>query len=1108
MKRFLLFILCCFAGIAIARAQALQVNGVVKDESGAPVIGATVIVKGTQTGVTTVSDGSFRITAPSVESILEISFIGYETAEVRAASNVQVTLRSTATAIDEVVVTGMTTMDRRLFTGATDRLAAEDIQLAGVPDISRGLEGRSAGVSVQNVSATFGTAPKIRVRGATSILGSSKPLWVVDGVIMEDITDVSTDDLSSGDALTLISSAVAGLNADDIETFQILKDGSATSIYGAKAMAGVIVITTKKGRPGTARINYTGEFSTRLKPTYHDYDIMNSQDQMGVYREMESKGWLNFAETYRSKNSGVYGRMYKLLNTYDPTTGMFGLANTSEAKNAYLREAEMRNTDWFDLLFKNSVSQTHSVSISTGSERSSSYISMSIMNDPGWYEQSTVKRYTANANNSYRILDNLTMTMQTNASYRKQRAPGTIGQTQDLVSGEVERAFDINPFSYAMNTSRAMDADTYYTRNYTDFNIRHELANNYIDLNVITAKFQGELKWNVIQGLDLSVLGALQYQSSSQAHKVNENSNQANAYRAMEDDTIRENNNYLYDDPDVTNALPVSVLEEGGFYNKTEHKMLAYDFRASANWNKTFNGSHIVSLFGAMDVHAVNRSNDWFQGWGTLYEYGEIAFYNYLAFKQLAEGNNDYYTLTNTRIRTAGYVVNGTYSFEGKYVINGTLRYDGSNRLGKNRSARWLPTWNISGSWNAHEEEFFKRQSVMSNLTIRPSYSLTGDAGPGSVSNSTHIIYNYTPWRHSADDRETGLQIEYVGNSDLTYEKKHEFNIGVDMGFIGNRINLSTDVYFRNNFDLIGLVTTQGVSGDIMRYANIADMKSKGVEVTLSTRNIMIPNFTWSTDLTFSWAKNEITNYKTTQRMFNLLTGSMSSYSLEGYPVGALFSIPFAGLDENGLPMFYIEGELVDKDNYSKINFQSTEDLDWLHYDGPTDAPYTGGFNNTFKYKNFSLGVFMTYGFGNKIRMTPVFKSSYSDLDSHSRVFKNRWMIPGDELTTDVPVLASYRQTQDINYLSRAYNAYNYSTARVAKGDFIRLKEVSLTYDLPSAWVSKMKMSNMSLRFSGTNLLLLYADKKLNGQDPEYYQSGGVSSPLAKQFTFTLRFGF
>lgn len=228
-----------------------------------------------------------------------------------------ITLVSDVQTLSEVVVTGMQKMDKRLFTGAATKLSAENIKLDGIPEISRALEGRAAGVSVQNVSGTFGTAPKIRVRGATSIYGSSKPLWVVDGVIMEDVTEVDADNLSSGDAVTLISSAIAGLNADDIESFQILKDGSATSIYGARAMAGVIVVTTKKGKAGSSKITYTGEYTMRLKPNYRHFNILNSQEQMGVYKELDNAGYLNLADMYRASNSGIYGKMYHLINDYD-----------------------------------------------------------------------------------------------------------------------------------------------------------------------------------------------------------------------------------------------------------------------------------------------------------------------------------------------------------------------------------------------------------------------------------------------------------------------------------------------------------------------------------------------------------------------------------------------------------------------------------------------------------------------------------------------------------------------------------------------------------------------------------------------------------------------
>lgn len=207
---------------------------------------------------------------------------------------------------------------------------------------------------------------------------------------------------------------------------------------------------------------------------------MNSQDQMGIYKELQDKGWLNLASTYRAANSGVYGKMYHLINTYDPETGQFALLNNTLNRNAYLRQAEYRNTDWFDLLFSNALMMNHSISMSSGSDKSTSYVSLSAMTDPGWMKGTNVQRYTANLNTTYNIHKDLSITVIANGSYRKQKAPGTIGQSRDAVTGEVSRGFDINPYSYALNTSRTLDPNEYYTRNYADFNIFNELNTNNI----------------------------------------------------------------------------------------------------------------------------------------------------------------------------------------------------------------------------------------------------------------------------------------------------------------------------------------------------------------------------------------------------------------------------------------------------------------------------------------------------------------------------------------------------------------------------------------------------------------------------------------------------
>ena len=662
--------LCTFAQVTVSGV-------VISSDDNEPVIGATVKVKEKPSiGAATDMDGQFTLKVPSAKSHLEISYVGHQTQVVPVSTNGQmkIVLKSTSKNLGEVevVATGMQKIDRRLFTGAATKVDADKAKLSGVADISRGLEGKVAGVQVQNVTGTFGTAPKIRVRGATSIYGTSKPLWVVDGVVLEDAVEVDADDLSSGDAVTLISSAIAGLNADDIESFQVLKDGSATSIYGAKAMAGVIVVTTKSGKAGHTSINYTGEFTYRLKPSYNEYNICNSQEQMGIYKEMEEKGWLEFSSLAKSSNTGVYGHMYGLINSYE--NGSFGMANTTAAKNAYLREAEFRNTNWFDLLFNNNVMQNHAVSISGGTDRGNFYSSLSLMNDPGWYKSSRVERYTFNANAQYRLTDKVKVKILTSDSYRKQKAPGTLSQDVDAVNGEVKRSFDINPFSYAMNTSRALDPNTTYTRNYTDFNIFDELQQNYIDINVQDLKFQGELNIAPVKGLEINLLGSYRYSSSDQNHYVMDNSNQAKAYRAgidPEDALIRSSNKYLYTDPDDANSLPISVLPKGGMLYYTQYSVSQYDFRGTATYNTIFNNKHTLNLLAGMEASKVQRHQESFEGWGIVYNNGRLPFTRYELFKQMQEENGSYFSDQFGNTRNLAYFGTGTYSFMGRMEMGG-----------------------------------------------------------------------------------------------------------------------------------------------------------------------------------------------------------------------------------------------------------------------------------------------------------------------------------------------------------------------------------------------------------------------------------------------------
>jgi TonB-linked SusC/RagA family outer membrane protein len=1068
--------------------------------------GITVMEKGTSNGTYTDVEGNFQIRVPE-NAVLVFSMIGYRTQEVNVAgrTNLNITLEENVSTLNEVVVTGYQTIDRKMFTGSAALLKGDDAKREGIADVSRMLEGRVAGVSVQNVSGTFGAAPKIRVRGATSITGDNKPLWVVDGVILEDVVNVSNEQLSTGDPSTLIGSSVAGLNPDDIASFQILKDASATAMYGARAMNGVVVITTKRGRVGKPLVSYTGNYSTYLKPGYRNFNIMNSADQMSVYLELERKGWLNHSDASRRQDGGVFTKMYDLINTYDASTGTFGLQNTPEARAAFLSRYAAANTDWFDVLFRNSFMQEHSLSISSGTEKSQLYFSTSYLQDNGWSVADQVRRFTGNARANFNISNKLSIGLITQGSIRDQRAPGTIGRISNPVTGQFDRDFDINPFSYALNTSRTLTAfdengnREYFRRNFAPFNILDELENNTLELSMLDLKLQGDLSYQIMNGLKYSFLGALRYAKTNQEHKVQENSNMAMAYRAAGDATVEENNKFLYRDPDNPEAQPVVVLPYGGFYNTNDDNLVSYNFRNTLEWDKTINDIHTLRLFTSQELRYADRQNRSFTGYGYQYDKGGVPYVDYRIVKQNIESNFNYYNMGMRYDRYLAYMANGAYSYRGKYNINGTVRYDGSNLLGEARTARWLPTWNVSGSWNIDTESFMQEQNLVNRLTLRGTYGLT--ASMGNATNSSVVFQNGSTRRPYLSEVESMIYLSSLENSELTWEKQYEANIGVDAGFYNERIQLTVDGYRRNAFDLIGIIRTSGIGGEELKVANYADMKSHGVEVTLGAGLYKNKDWEVRTQYTMGYNEGKITNLKNNPDIWSLVTPEGGPK--EGYPYRGLFSIDFQGLDpENGSPVFINENG----EKSGHVYLQSTE-TQHLKYEGPVDPILTGGWFNSIKFRNFSLSGLVTYSGGNKIRLYPVFRTSYTDLDATPKDFLNRWTLPGDENTTNVPSILDRVEAAQLGG-TYPYNNYNYSSARVVDGDFVRLKQVTLSYNLPNNLTSAINFSNVSLSLVANNLWLIYADKRLHGQDPEFFSSGGVAMPIPRQFTLSLKAGF
>ncbi len=1104
-KRYLLLILMHLCLTTIF-AQT-RVDGIVFDaDDDSPIIGGNVIVQGTSVGTITDFDGKFSITMPSDHNTINISYLGYKSSKIVIKSgqkSVVVKLNRDVQELDGVVVTGFKQAKKETFTGSSVKLKAEDIATGGITDVSRMLEGQVAGVSVQNVSSTFGSAPKVRVRGVTSLSGENKPLWVVDGVVLEDIVNISNDQLSSGDPTTLLGSAVAGINASDIESFDILKDAAATALYGARAMNGVVVITTKKGKEGKPRITYSGNYTIREKPHYSNYDIMNSADQMSVYSELERKGLLS-QDIVNNASSGVYGLMYNAINRYDPENG-FGLANTKEAREAFLLGYAKNNTNWFDLLFTNNVMQEHSVSVSTGTEKSQTYASMSMLSDAGWSIADEVQRYTINFRNEYEVSSKVNVGFQAVASLRQQIAPGSYERGVDPVSGAWSRDFDINPFSYALNTSRTLRPFAnngeleYITMNFAPFNILDELENNKIELNVIDAKTQGTFDYNIFKGLKFSAIGMLRYVKSDQIHKITENSNVAGAYRADGNSTIRERNQYLWRNPDDLDAEPVSVMKKGGFYNTTNYTLLNYEVRASLAYNKVWTGryTHELSTLAGTQVKYLDREAETAIQAGYQYNMGGVVDNNPLFYQMMSDRQMEMFSASTYRDRFVAFYANADYAFDRRYSISGTIRYDGTNSLGASTSSRWLPTWNFGAKWNAHNEEFIKDIDWISTLSGRLSYGL--NASMPSTSNAAAVYYSSPVYRPGYIENQ--ITISSLANKELTWEKSYQFNVGADLGLFNNRLNLSFDYFKRNSFDLIAYIKTSGIGGQTWKLANYADLDSYGYDFSIGGSIIRTKDFDWSANFTYGYSTNTIKNAKD-QPMVQALVRSEGG-NKSGYPVNSLFSIPFSRIcPETGVPLFFNANGEETQD----VNMQGGE-TDFLKYEGSVDPKFTGGFNTSVRYKKVTFNAFFTYQGGNKLRLTPAFKEAYSDLDAMSNEFKNRFLMTGDNLA---PAIVDWvHQSITLGKGGYPYVNYNYSDARVVDGGFIKLKSLSLSYDFSSELLKKTKFINTtSVRFTVKDPWLIYADKGLNGQDPEYFNTGGVAMPTTTQYTISLNVGF
>ncbi|MEQ8927619.1 MAG: SusC/RagA family TonB-linked outer membrane protein [Fulvivirga sp.] len=1102
MLRIILTILLFIAAVPIGLCQSITISGKITDTSGEELVGVSILVKGTSNGTISNLEGKYTLECPA-DGTLVLSMVGMETTEVVVAgrSVVDVVMQESTDVLQEVVINGFQEVDRKLFTGASENLKMSDVRAAGMVDISRVLEGQAAGVNVDNVSGTFGTTPKIRIRGNASINGNNQPLFVVDGVILEDLNNVNTDDFISGDASTLVSSSIANLNPDDIESFQILKDASATAIYGARAANGVIIITTKRGRSGELQVNYTGNYSAKLRPTYNQFNLLNSAQEMSVYRELFDKGLIDISTSVRAQNYGAMGKMFTLIANHDLEWGTGGTLNEE-----FLNQYENANTDWFDVLFRDvGLQQQHSLSFTTGSEKSNNYYSVSYLNDQGQTIADKVQRFTGTARNTYFLSDQFTFGLKLTASYRDQQVPGTRNRELDPLTGRYSRSFDINPFSYALNTARSIrpfDENgnrEFFRRNFAPFNILHELDHNFIEINVIDVSAQTDFELRPVQNLSVKGVFQARYASTERDHTVHENSNQAEAYRANGTQFIQNANNLLFQDPNNPGLNPKVVLPQGGFKYLDQSKFLNFFSRLSAEWNKTFNLDHEVNFLAGQEIRFTNRSANSSTGIGVIYESGGVVVTDPDIIEFFNLQNIDYFSIDEERDRFIGFFLNGGYAYKGKYIGNFTVRYDGSNQLGESDDARFLPTWNVSGAWNIHEEQFLKSNNFIELLKLRATYGVSGNLPP----QASALLNLQADVTVRPTDVEPYLFIQDLTNTELTWEKLNEINVGLDFGILKNRISGSLNYYQRNAYDLIGVVQTSGIGGQGLKVGNFADMEAHGYEISISTTNYTNKNFSWTTSFNFGYTRDKVTKLDFGPRIVDAI--GQNGAAVLGGPRRGLYSTQFAGLSSQGIPTFFdANGERV-----LQYDLQSRDNLtETLVFEGPTEPRGAGGLTNTFRYKGLTLSFLLSFKYDYKVRLNDGIFGTYTDFQSLPGELANRWAVPGDENITNVPVILDRGVSQTNGNVVLAYELYNKSNVRVADGDYVRLKNVRLAYAIPNSITQRLGLSSITASVEGQNLYLLYSDDALNGQDPEFFTTGGVALPQPRLITFSLNVGF
>lgn len=1101
MKRHVFILLLSFAGVLTsAFAASRQVQGVViSSEDNMPLIGASVYIKAedlskdgnspTITGVITDIDGKFNISVPEGVTRLFCSYVGHEVQELKLVpgkNQYEITLFPSAQVLDAVVVTGYQTVERRKLTAAVGKLNISDETIGAVKSIDQALAGQIAGLSVTSTSGAPGAPAKIRIRGTSSLNGTQDPLWVLDGIPLEG-TDVPQSNVLN-DVSNIQQSSIAGLNPADIENITVLKDAAATAIYGARAANGVIVITTKKGKVGKPVINFSSKFTYMPTLSTNRLNMLNSQEKVDLELELLRS---NFA--YGDNKGGVS----KIISGYGLTDaykkgGWGALTPEAQTDISRLRNTE---TDWGDILFRDAFNQEYSLSLSGGNERVTYYTSIGYYQENGNVKGVGLDRLNIVAKTSYKVNRMLKfgVSLFVNRRNNKTYLTDTYGLVNPVYysrkANPYYQPFDANGnYVYDFDVQNNSDTDL-------GFNIFEERKNtsNEETINALSSIFDAELRFN--DKLKFTTQLGLQLDKASKEQIADKESFSMRI--------IRKNSKY-WDSASQSNKY---FIPDGGVHKAYENTNSQITWKAMGEYRDSFNDIHELEVMVGTELRKT-----WYE---TLFSAGYGFDRQTLTTKPVVFPDEDrarQFPLHQKTYKENAYVSffsTASYSLMNRYTFGGSIRFDGSDLFGVDKKYRYLPLYSVSGLWRLSNEPFMQgTRKWMDNLAFRVSYGIQGniDKNTSPFLLGKYIVDNILP-----GGSEHMIDINSAPNKKLRWEKTQSVNVGLDFSVLNQAINLSVDYYYRKGTDLIGKQMLPLETGFVSTNINWASMVNKGVEVSLSTRNVATKNFSWYTNLNFAYNNNKV--------LREAIPEAQTIPGREGYPVDAIFAIKTAGLDEEGYPLFYDkEGEKVTlKELYRlqdpfglgfTVNSDVTpaEERSFYSYIGSQDTPYTGGLINTFSYKNWELTANLSFNLGGYVRTTPSY--NFINFDRGQNVnsdILDRWT-PENTDGRLPALITSEKRADEYYWYDQKSEIYKNLDIWVKKLNYFRLQNLRLGYRLPEKMTKSLGMGSASVAIEGRNLLVFGSSYK-NFLDPESMYNP-YAPPIPKSITFSLNLNF